>query len=374
MHSENTEDGNELTEVKNKGKLTLITPGFISPFKGIHLVFSAIDGLNDVQYIVAGSVRSELSAHKAYLANIKKIAPSNVEIIEKFFSIEEFREIIASSDVVVLPYLDVSQSGSGILHLSLGIGKPIIASKIGEFVELLKGNALLVDPFDKNELRIAILKMKDQKLKQFYESRARELASKTSWTNISNEHLKIYQGILKKTYSPMRIAIVSTFGERCGIGEYASFLANAVGQHDLEVLRIKILKDWKFGITVLKTAEIFRPHIVHIQFEYGLFKCFPFFQVGSSILLFYLLSKLFDTKIVTTLHTVYNPHYLWRKKWKNLISRITGTFLRVFFMKIITSISNRLIVHTKEAKKSLAYNKKVFVVRHGTLIENPQMG
>ncbi len=374
MLSENTEDGNELTEARNKRKLTLITPGFISPFKGIHLVFNAIDGLKDVEYIVAGSVRRELRAHKAYLAKIKKIAPSNVKIIEKFFSIEEFREIIESSDVVILPYLDVTQSGSGILHLSLGLGKPIIASKIGEFVELLKGNALLVDPFDNNSLRIAILKMKDRKLKQFYESRAKELASKTSWSNISNEHLKIYQDILKKMQSPMRIAIVSTFGERCGIGEYASFLANALAQREQEVLRIKIFKDWKLGITVLKTAEKYRPHIVHIQFEYGLFKCFPFFQVGSSILLFYLLSRLFDTKIVTTLHTVYNPHYLWRKKWKNLVSRVAGTFLRVFLLKIITSMSNRLIVHTKEAKRSLSNNRKVVVVRHGTLIDNPQMG
>ncbi|MFX1519581.1 MAG: glycosyltransferase [Promethearchaeota archaeon] len=373
MYSENTEDGNELTKAQNKKKLTLITPGFISPFKGIHLVFDAIDGLNDVEYIVAGSVRRELRAHKAYLAKIKKIAPSNVEIIEKFFSMKEFREIIASSDVVILPYLDVSQSGSGILHLSLGLGKPIIASKIGEFVELLKGNALLVDPYDKTALRTAISKMKDQKLKQFYESRTRELASKTSWINVSNEHLKIYQDILKKTYRPMRIAVVSTFGERCGIGEYASFLTNALSQHDLEVLRIKISKDWKFGITVLKTLEKYHPHIVHLQFEYGLFKCFPFFQVGSSILLFYLLSNLFDTKIVTTLHTVYNPHYLWRKKWKNLISRITGTFLRVFIMKIITTMSKRLIVHTKEAKKALLNNNKVIIVRHGTLIEPPKI-
>jgi len=355
-----------LIDVQNKKKLTFITPGFISPFKGIHLVFDAIKD-TDIQYIVAGSVRP-LSAHRNYLTKIKKSAPKNVKIIEKFFSRDEFLEIIAESDVVILPYLDLQQSGSGILHLSLGLGKPIIASKIGEFREILKGHALLIDPYDVHALRTAILKMKNPKLREFYASRAKELASKTSWTNISKEHIRLYQEILKKNRLSY-VAIVSTFGERCGIGEYASFLANALEQHGIKVLRIKVLKTWNFPLTLIKTVERFRPHLVHIHFEYGLFKCFPFFQVGSSILLFYLLSKLFNIKIVTTLHTVYNPHYLWRKKWKNFISRVAGTFWRIFVVKVITLISNRLIVHTEEAKKALSNNEKVFVVRHGTLIE-----
>ena len=113
------------------------------------------------EYVVAGSIRTDSPVHRAYLTKIKENAPHNVKIIEKFFSKDEFLEIIADSDVVILPYLDVSQSGSGILHLSLGLGKPIIASKIGEFVELLRGNALLVDPNDKIALRNAILKMKN---------------------------------------------------------------------------------------------------------------------------------------------------------------------------------------------------------------------
>ncbi len=351
-----------------KKVLKLLTPGFITPHKGVHLVFDAIDGLNDVEYIVAGSIRTDSRVHKAYLTKIKENAPCNVKIIEKFFSKDEFLEIIADSDIVILPYLDVSQSGSGILHLSLGLGKPIIASKIGEFVELLRGNALLVDPYDKIALRNAILKMKNSKLKKFYESRTKELASKTSWGNIANEHLKIYRNLLK-TYHPSHIAIVSTFGERCGIGEYASFLANSLENQQLKVLRIKLKKNWSFGIALVKIVDRYHPQLVHIQFEYGLFKCFPFLQIGSSILLFYFLSKLFNVKTITTMHTVYNPHYLWKKKWKNIFSRVAGTFLRVFLVKLITVMSNRIIVHTNESKKALSNDEKTFVVRHGTLIK-----
>jgi glycosyltransferase involved in cell wall biosynthesis len=358
----------KMTKAQKK-ELKLLTPGFITPHKGVHLVFDAIDGLNDIEYVVAGSIRTDSRVHKAYLARIKENAPRNVKIIEKFFSKDEFLEIIADSDVVILPYLDVSQSGSGILHLSLGLGKPIIASKIGEFVELLKGNALLVDPNDKVALRNAILKMKNSEFKQFYESRTKELASKTSWNNISNEHLKIYRNLLK-THNPTEIALVSTFGERCGVGEYASFLANSLENQQLKVLKIKLKKNWNFGIALVKIVDRYHPQLVHIQFEYGLYKCFPFLQIGSSVLLFYLLSKLFNTKTVTTMHTVYNPHYLWNKKWKNLFSRIAGTFLRVFLTNLITVLSNRIIVHTNESKKALSDNKKTFVVRHGTLTNN----
>jgi hypothetical protein len=40
-------------------------------------------------------------------------------------------------------------------------------------------------------------------------------------------------------------------------------------------------------------------------------------------------------------------------------------------VKIVTLMSHRVIVHTKEAKKSLSNNQKISVVHHGTLVANP---
>jgi glycosyltransferase involved in cell wall biosynthesis len=86
--------------------------------------------------------------------------PELFEIRERFIPDEEAAELFQRADAVVLPYVEASQSG--VIAMALALGKPVIASDVGDFREMVTGKTpfgLVVPPRDPDALAAAMLKL-----------------------------------------------------------------------------------------------------------------------------------------------------------------------------------------------------------------------
>lgn len=126
----------EGTELSPKPTLALL--GNISEYKGIYLLLDSINFINKNLFdkiIIAGK----------FLVPIPDSIDANkVEIIDKWLSEEEMIEIITKSDLLLLPYLEASQSG--IAARSICFLKPTIITPVGALPEQFNYSASYITP------------------------------------------------------------------------------------------------------------------------------------------------------------------------------------------------------------------------------------
>jgi glycosyltransferase involved in cell wall biosynthesis len=135
--------------------------GLISPYKGLDILAEAIKLLEKEQfkykYVIAGYGDIE---------NIEQIrALDSVKIINRHIKNNEITDLIKNARVIVCPYKSASQSG--ILMTVFLFNKPVIATKVGAFGEVISNdhNGILINPNSPDELAFAIKKMySDQEL------------------------------------------------------------------------------------------------------------------------------------------------------------------------------------------------------------------
>lgn len=123
---------------RHRGKvLKLIMYGNQSTYKGTDVFVNALTQLpleykDKVQALVVGKTYSN------YLNELKeKKENANIEFIPEYVSDEDLYKYIADSDIIVLPYREISQSG--VLLLAMSTKRLIITSDIPSFKETLVG-------------------------------------------------------------------------------------------------------------------------------------------------------------------------------------------------------------------------------------------
>ena len=123
---------------RQRGKvLKLIMYGNQSTYKGTDVFVNALTLLpqeykDRVHALVVGKTYS------SYLNKLKeKKENANIEFIPEYVSDEDLYKYIADSDIIVLPYREISQSG--VLLLALSTKRLIITSDIPSFTETLVG-------------------------------------------------------------------------------------------------------------------------------------------------------------------------------------------------------------------------------------------
>ncbi len=175
----------------------------------------------------------------------------------------------------------------------------------------------------------------------------------------------------------MRVLIVSTYPpQRCGIAEYTKALARELSEkHNVEVAVFAEKREWikkqvtlDSGVLVvrgwsrngrvdllraLRLLVSFRPDIVHIQHEYGLFRN----RVAFILSLLFL--KLLRIKVVITFHTVCDVSQMIRKR------------IKPTWDKVVSKLADAAVVHTRQSARLLrAYGwdrNKCAVIKHGAI-------
>ncbi len=133
----------------------VLTWGLISPGKGIEWGIRAIAQLTDldpeVEYIVAGQTHPKVLAHagESYRASLTQLVDelgisSSVHLDGRYLDSGELAALLASTDVVLLPYDSRDQATSGVLAEAVAAGIPVVATGFPHAVELLAGGAGIV--------------------------------------------------------------------------------------------------------------------------------------------------------------------------------------------------------------------------------------
>ena len=145
-------------------ELVLLLYGAVRPYKGADLALEAlahVDRALDVRLVIAGrfwTPRHELER----LARRLGVA-HRVEFRDGYVSNEETAVLFGVSDAAVLPYRSATQSG--VAALSLGHGRPVIATAVGGLPAAIEDgvDGLLTPPDDARALAHAVERLAHEK-------------------------------------------------------------------------------------------------------------------------------------------------------------------------------------------------------------------
>lgn len=167
--------------------------GLIRPYKGIEVLLEAFRSVEGAELWIAGMPRMPLEP----LYELAERARGTVRFVPRFISDPEIPAYFRRADLVVLPYLEVEQSG--VLYTALAFGKPIVLTEVGGFPEVAEhGAARLVPPGDPAALgRELVELLADRGERERLAHAARAAAEGPfSWDEAGRRTLVLYQRLL----------------------------------------------------------------------------------------------------------------------------------------------------------------------------------
>lgn len=183
----------ERDDLREDGNLVLFF-GRIHPYKGLDYLIKAepliTREIPDVKIVIAGSGEDFTRYRKMIGNRIEHFIIHNYHI-----PYQEGAELLQRSSVVVLPYIDASQSG--VIPTAYGFRKPVVVTDVGSISEIVDDGetGFIVPPGDVDALSRAIIRlMKDAALRnQMAENAFRKLKTDLSWENISIRTMEVYR-------------------------------------------------------------------------------------------------------------------------------------------------------------------------------------
>jgi len=190
------------------GKL-ILSFGFISRGKNQLSLIEAlpliVKDVPDAYIFIAGYSRTMSPDDLSYMKLCKERSTElgiedRVVFSNKFIAEEDVHMVFSAADCCCFLYNEEDRSGSGAIHLALGSGKPIIASRIPKFEEELMENVsdeILCLPNSIEVIAKTIVRIfKDERFTNQIAKSIRQYALDTSWREIAKKHLTIYQRFL----------------------------------------------------------------------------------------------------------------------------------------------------------------------------------
>lgn len=181
--------------------------GNVAPYKGLEYLIQALDilqadGLGDVKLIIAGRVKNRQAS--SYCDSITKMVAERglhdrVRMETRFIPDEEIEVFMKASDVCVLPYVYVYQSG--VLILAYRYGLPTVATDAGSMSEdIVEGRTGFVcRSADAADLARALRQCFTSRLVADRETTRQEILrfaeSKYSWKSIAATIAGVYQTV-----------------------------------------------------------------------------------------------------------------------------------------------------------------------------------
>jgi len=174
--------------------------GIIFPYKGLDVLLDAWQRVElankNIRLIVQGTGAPDLL--EAVREQVRRLGLERVTLDLRFTSAEELVAAYRVADLVVYPYRAITTSGA--LATGLSLGKPIVASDLPVFRELLTNgkNAFLVNPEDREQLAQTIVRLVEntQLRKNFAESVVAMNFGPASWAQIAQQTLDAYGKLL----------------------------------------------------------------------------------------------------------------------------------------------------------------------------------
>jgi glycosyltransferase involved in cell wall biosynthesis len=183
--------------------------GKLKPYKGADLLIEAFRRLPpDLQKRVEVQIVGKPYMDVAPLLQAAQGLETGLHLDFRFVPDDEMSNLLGRADVIVFPYREIDVSG--VLMAALRHGRPIIASNIGGFAELLVDgrHGLLVPPGDAGALAAAMAKLcAEPETRLTMGAAVAELnAAIPSWDEIARRTTELYRAMISsvRTSAPER--------------------------------------------------------------------------------------------------------------------------------------------------------------------------
>jgi glycosyltransferase involved in cell wall biosynthesis len=184
------------THAHTSGRERLLFFGVIRPNKGVHVLLRALERLPQYDLTIAGGAEEPY-----YLDQIRRMVrdfpPGRVELIDRYVGEDEVAGLFERSRLVILPYTNFTAQ-SGVLHLALAHGRPVVATDVGALGECVRlwGIGQVVPPGDEGELAGAIERSLDRAAyNQALEAIAR-VRGELTWTRMAEATIDVYRSLV----------------------------------------------------------------------------------------------------------------------------------------------------------------------------------
>ncbi|HPS22491.1 MAG TPA: glycosyltransferase [Methanoregulaceae archaeon] len=152
-------------QLKIAEKHVILFFGLLRPYKGVKNLIEAFDSLptellHSSRLLIVGEAWEDKDA----LARAEK-SPNReqITIVSRYIADDEVPIYFSAADLIALPYTRASQSG--VAHIAMAFGLPIIATKVGGLEEGLQSysGALFIAPNNNEELKRALVQLLREK-------------------------------------------------------------------------------------------------------------------------------------------------------------------------------------------------------------------
>lgn len=178
--------------------VTILLFGHLKPYKGADILIKALghmpaDVRKKSKVRIVGKPQMETKPLFDLAKNLG--VEENIQWDLRFIEEAEVGAVFAESDITAMPYREID--ASGVLMVSLALGRPIVASRIGLFAEILEDGAhgYLTPLEDDKALAVALEKLiMDASLRQSMGQNVEKLGrSIPSWKDIALKTTMLYQ-------------------------------------------------------------------------------------------------------------------------------------------------------------------------------------
>lgn len=163
-HLPNLKKSEKIFKIYNLNKDTkyILMFGIVRKYKGLKYAIEAMNLVNKLKYfnyklLIVGEIWTDISKEMKLIQNYN--LDHKIKFINKFIPDSHIIPFFEISDLIIYPYIDATQSGS--LQFAFKTKKPVIATKVGNFKEVINNreNGILVPPKDSKKLSEAIIEL-----------------------------------------------------------------------------------------------------------------------------------------------------------------------------------------------------------------------
>jgi glycosyltransferase involved in cell wall biosynthesis len=184
----------------------LLTWGLLGPGKGIEWAIDAMADLADLspRYLVLGKTHPKVLAQQgeAYRDALTARAAERgvahlVEFDDSYLPVASLASLVATADVVLLPYDSKEQVTSGVLIEAVAAGRPVVSTSFPHAVELLENGPGLVVPQGSSAALAAALRrvLTDEALAMRLTAAAVRKAPQLYWSAVAGRYRDIVHSL-----------------------------------------------------------------------------------------------------------------------------------------------------------------------------------
>jgi glycosyltransferase involved in cell wall biosynthesis len=178
--------------------------GFLLPHKGLGVVVEAVDQLRDRgvdAFLLAACAIHPDERSSRHLATIRADVErrglrDHVRLVTDYLPHERSLDLLASSDVLALPYEATQESSSAALRSLLPLGRPIVTSDVDIFDDVRDCVVQLGSPVDPHELSSTLerLWLDDDEVRRLTAA-VEQFSRRNDWSGVSRRTRSLYAAL-----------------------------------------------------------------------------------------------------------------------------------------------------------------------------------